>query len=245
MANTKAEYVRRVLPLVIPESDLEHNPEFAKLLIDLGERHLTRTGMSKDNDVRLQKSVGAMQQEKMRYLQREALHREVHDILLESNIGGRDSFEMRDRLELLLSVAGAKNCLNFSPVDPDDSTTLLGLTEDDLDAVAHARLGKKTDLQTLQQALIPEVEARMKRKCETIFNFYAGTTGDAQRELGLAKASQLPQIVAGDKEMLAAEIERLDTNREAYLRQSQERLQIALKCIAVMDTTIREHRLGF
>ncbi|KAK2556782.1 HAUS augmin-like complex subunit 4 [Acropora cervicornis] len=94
-----------------------------------------------------------------------------------------------EALKESLAQAQALDYLDFHPEGGERSVSLLGLKAEHI--ISHKK--------SLYQGIIPELESRLKSKCETVANFYKPEKQN-DSQLLFAKATQLPALLENEKQ---------------------------------------------
>ncbi|KAK7114231.1 HAUS augmin-like complex subunit 4 [Littorina saxatilis] len=232
------------LPVTLSAKEAEENPQFVSLLQQLGQL-LTSDAVSVEVHKDLQQAEETLRQEKQGWLQSHILHRELQEVILDYDLRSRDTSlstadkEFKDILEQCLNYAEAGDYLSFTP-DPSSKVSLLGLTPGDI----HENNPYKKYIPSMQQKLIPELEDRMRRRCENFVSIFHTPTLTDSSSLALAKASQLPGMVERSLRVLEEEKQQLKDTRERREKQFWVYFQTLLDSLGMLEQNVKEYRLG-
>ncbi|XP_060567322.1 HAUS augmin-like complex subunit 4, partial [Ruditapes philippinarum] len=200
--------------------DAEKYPDFCTLLTKLSS-FIQTDDVSIQTNKDLKQAEEVLRHEKHSWLLNHILYLEVQELLLDYELKSQDvSLSSRDQqfhkiLQQCLTQAEIGDYLDFSP-DPCSKATTLGLTKQEL----YDQNPYKKHLQSLQQALIPEIEERLRKKCETLVVAHDPQNSSMEStKLTFAKSSQLPAIVENDKLHLEEEKRRL---KEDFVKKDKQ-----------------------
>lgn len=243
------ETLNSLLPLHLSLSDAEKNPQFVNLIQQL-TRLITPDGVSRDVHKDLHQAEEILRHEKHTWLQSHILHHEIQEMILDYDLRAHDTGlstadkEFKEILEQCLNFAEGKDYLSFSP-DPSSKVTLLGIQPEDL----QSRNPYKKHLPSLQQKLIPELEDRLRQRCETLVDMFqssSATTAESlsSNDLALAKASQLPAMVEHSIQTLEEEQKQVKGTREKREKQFWLYFQTLLDSLGLLEKMVNVYRLG-
>ena len=228
---------------------LSGHPQFARMLDTLAP-HLAPTGATLPVQQDLDKALASMARTKQTFLQAQILFDTLQTALEDASSlapGSNGQRVIYDQADRALALALAQQHLDFNPLSADSaSMTLYDLKPKDLMHVA-ATAGL-ADVSTMQHVLIPDIEARLRQKGESILRFYDSKdeSGSGRRRkpyilhshshimtatLAQAKALQLGELLAADQERVV----QLERDIEALTVQSivqfEEYFQVSYLCI--------------
>ncbi|KAL8570497.1 hypothetical protein ACOMHN_034532 [Nucella lapillus] len=232
------------IPVKLTSKEVEENPGFVRLLQQLGQQ-LTPDGVSVDVHKDLKQAEENLRHEKHSWLQSQLLHREMQEIILDYDLKGRDTslspadYEFKEILEQCLNYAEAEDYLYFSP-DLGSNVSLLGLTPADV----HTYNPYKKEIPSMQQKLIPELEDRLRRKCENLVSVFHSSTLTDSSSLAKAKASQLPAIVERSLRVMEEEKQHLKITQEKREKQFWTYFQTLLDSLGMLEMLVNQYRLG-
>ncbi|EDO45924.1 predicted protein [Nematostella vectensis] len=232
------------LPIFITAAEVENNPEFTKLLFALS-RTLTEDGLSRTTHSELTETKDSLLKQKEKYLEAHTVYSELKSLIMEQNISKNENVPspstaaLYDALSSAISSAEAVHYLSFTP-EGSDEITLLGLKQEDL---VQNDSHKIKIQQSFQQNIIPELESRLRAKCELLVNFHEPSKDYESEGLSFAKAGQLPAILQKEKSLLQEERKRLGQDRLMRDRQFRQYYQTLLQSLESLEKLITKHRL--
>lgn len=231
--------------LNISQSELEKCPDFCTLLSKLTV-YINADGLSIQTSKDLKQAEEVLRHEKHSWLLNHILYHETQELLLDYEIKSQDvSLSSRDQqflkvLQQCLTQSEIGDYLDFSP-DPSSKVTTLGLTREELNEQNPYR----KHLTSLQQALIPEIEERLRKKCETMVVAHDPQNSSSESmKLTFAKSSQLPAIIENDQHRLEEEKRRLKEICVKKDRQFATYYQKLLDSLGLLETLISKYKLG-
>ncbi|KAL4235065.1 HAUS augmin-like complex subunit 4 [Mactra antiquata] len=243
--STVLEKVNKQFPYVtINYKDIEQYPDFSGLLTKLIP-HLQPDELTTQTSKDLKQAEEVLRHEKHSWLLNHILYLEVQEMLLDYELKSQTvSLSSRDQqfykiLQQCLTQAEICDYLDFSP-DPSSKVTTLGLTTEDL----NLQNPYKKHLQSLQQVLIPEIEERLRKKCETLVVAHDPQNSSTEsNKLTFAKSSQLPAIVENDKHHLEEEKCLL---KEDFIKKDKlfsTYFQKLMDSLSLLETLISKYKL--
>lgn len=229
----------------ISASDLEKCPDFCALVSKLST-FINSDGLSTQTSKDLKQAEEVLRHEKHSWLLNHVLYHETEELLLDYELKSLDvSLSSRDQqfhkiLQHCLTQAEVGDYLDFS-LDPSSKVTTLGLTREDL----REQNSYKQHLPSLQQALIPEIEERLRKKCETLVIAHDPQNSSSEStKLTFAKSSQLSAIVENDKHHLEEEKRLL---KEIYVKTDKQfaiYYQKLMESLELLEKLITKYKLG-
>jgi len=243
-AQETADKLNCSLPVHLTSSNVQQNPEFAKLLTSL-TRHLTDSGMSLAVHKDMTQAEDALRQQKMKYLQLLTLYSELKELLIEYDLKKQDvhpsstTSQLYEALKASLAQAEALDYLDFHPEGGEQSATLLGLRKEHLTG-EHEKISVH---QSLQQSIIPELESRLRSKCETVASFHKPAKQVENEQLSFAKATQLPAFLENEKQLLEQEKKQIHHNRMLRDKQFRQLYEVLMQSLQTLEKLIADHRL--
>lgn len=240
------EVAKNGLPVLVCQSDLEKYPEFKKLLETLtkyiGEDGTTREVQKDFTDV-----LDSLRQEKLRYLQMKVIYEELKDVLLDHEISKTDhasdkhTDQLYKAMKDALTAAEVVDHLDCNPEVSGSDVTLLGLKSEQLkESDAHKMV--------LQQGLIPDLEKRLKAKCEDLTYYHHDDTAkmqDTDPKLAFAKATQLPAMLEAEKLCLEEETKLLRQDKILKSTQFVQYYQTLVHSLEVLEKLITHHKMDW
>ncbi|KAL9976210.1 hypothetical protein ACROYT_G013482 [Oculina patagonica] len=244
-AQETADKLNNSLPVHLTASNVQQNPEFAKLLMSL-TRHLTESGMSVAVHKDMMQARDTLSEQKLKYLQFQTLYSELKELLIEYDMKKQEVHpsstmsQLYESLKESLAQAEALDYLEFHPEGGEQSATLLGLKPEHLLTGEHH---KKSIHQSFQQNIIPELESRLRSKCETVASFHKPAKQAENEQLSFAKATQLPAFIENEKQLLDQEIKQLHHNRMLRDKQFRQLYEVLMQSLQTLEKLITDHRL--
>ncbi|XP_070576012.1 HAUS augmin-like complex subunit 4 isoform X2 [Ptychodera flava] len=233
------------LPTHVTSYDVDNNPEFIKLLTSLSQ-HLMDTGVSKEIERDRRQAEETLKQEKLAYLQLHLLHLELQEFIMDYEIKCHDITPSTDTKQFYEAV---KQCLYSAEVcdyldynlasTSEDSTTLLGLKKED---VLRNNPHRKR-LHSIEQQLIPKIEERLRKKCETLVTYHQPQKSESTSELSFAKAFQLPSVLERECNVLKEEKKQLRHDKAKRDKKFWQYYQALIEWSNLLTQVIKEHRL--
>ncbi|ESO98216.1 hypothetical protein LOTGIDRAFT_187302 [Lottia gigantea] len=240
----KAEQLNEQLPINLLPSDVDKYPEFMKLITSL-TKQIRSSGLSLAADKDLTQAKEILHHEKHSWLLNKLLYSEVKELILDYKIKAQeislcsDDKKFVEILQKCLNYKEIGDYLDFSP-DPSVKVMLLGLTEEDI----QRHNPYKKHISALQVRLIPEVEDRLRKKCEDLVHFEDPNTSNPDNSrLTLAKSSQLPAKIEILKKKLENEERLLKQDRVKREKQFWVYYQSLVDCLSLLEKLIVEFRL--
>ncbi|XP_050395830.1 HAUS augmin-like complex subunit 4 [Patella vulgata] len=239
----EAGRLNEVLPVNLQPDDVEKYPEFIKLLTIL-TKYINPQCITVETEKDLKQSKEILHHAKHTWLLNQVLYHEVKELILEYKIKGQDVSLCSDDkkfVEILHKCLNYKEIvhyLDFSP-DPSVKATLLGLTNEDV----HRHNPYKKHITSLQLRLIPEIEDRLRKKCEDLVHYEDPNSYSEGSRLTLAKASQLPATVEILKKKLEDEEKLLKQDRIRREKQFWVYYQSLVDALFLLEKLIQDYRL--
>ncbi|CAB4011961.1 HAUS augmin-like complex subunit 4 [Paramuricea clavata] len=136
-----------------------------------------------------------------------------------------------------LTSAEAVDYLDFNPEVGGLDVTLLGLKADQL----HKNDAHKM---VFQQGLIPELENRLKSKCEQVAQYHqTAKSKEKDSKFAFAKATQLPSIIEAEKLCLQEDKKQPRAHRMSKSTQHVQYYQTLVRSLEVSEKLITEYKL--
>ncbi|XP_041375910.1 HAUS augmin-like complex subunit 4 [Gigantopelta aegis] len=197
-ASITADKLSNSLSLNLTGQDVHQHPKFVELLTSLTS-HINESGVGIQVFKDLTQAEDVLHHEKHSWLLVHILYHELQEMLLDYDINSQDvsvtteDKQFKDILQHCLTYAELGDYLDCDP-DITSKTTLLGISHGDVQ-----RLNQyKEHLPSIQQKLIPEIEKRLRKKCEHLVHLQEPDHMDSA-QMTLAKASQLPSQIEKSK----------------------------------------------
>ncbi|ELU12924.1 hypothetical protein CAPTEDRAFT_198726 [Capitella teleta] len=219
------------------------NPEFNKLLLKL-KPHLTEDGTSITVQRDLRDVEERFRQEKGTWLQQHVLLSNLKDLLLESQMRGSkiatpsSSAQFYETVQNMLTHAEIGDYIHCDP-ETGGERTLFGLSNDDL------RLKKPFEQhsKSIQQRLIPELESRLRKRCEALVGFYDSVTDAESAKLTFARTSELPTNLEQDLQKLKLDEREIKKEQSIQETQYSEYYQNLLRSLSLLESLVKNRRL--
>lgn len=234
-----ADKLNSSLPINLTTSHVQQYPDFVKLLSSLTS-HVTDSGMSFSVHKDMKQAEDCLRQQKLKYLQLLALYSELKEMLIDYDIKkqeihpGSNTAQLFEALKESLAQAEALDYLDFHPEGGERSVSLLGLKAEHIISQCHKK--------SLHQGIIPELESRLKSKCETVANFYKPEKQN-DSQLLFAKATQLPALLENEKQTVDQEIKQLHHNRMLRDKQFRQLFEVLMQSLRTLESLIADHKL--
>lgn len=242
-----ADKINQNLPIRLSARDVEKHPDLMKLLSSM-QQVTTEGGITTSTDKDLKQASDSLRHAKTHWYQEQLLYEELQELLLDQDLNPANQQPATKQF-----YAAAKECLSLAEIgdylhctsDPDVNVTLLGLKEEDI----QRHNPHRKHLTSLQQQLIPDIEARLKRKCETLVSLHelsvggGGSVGGECDRFTLARASQLPGLL--EEELREVEEQERQLARQKYQRERQfwQYYKAIMESLEVLEKLITRHRL--
>lgn len=238
--------VNMSLPTHLTGIDAENYPGLTDLLKSLS-KHISKDGLSKSLKHDVEQAKENLEKEKHSYLQQHILHYELHEMMVDQEVAQQDlapdsqTEQYHNALRECVSTAEACDYLHKRPYGQGDKTTsLLGLTEEDL-LKSNPHMKK---LPVLQQHYIPELEKRLKHKCEEVAScHFTPSDTEGSEQLAFAKATRLPDILKQECARLEEEKEKSRLDKALISKQFWQLYYALTEALAILEELITKHRL--
>ncbi|XP_076111308.1 HAUS augmin-like complex subunit 4 [Mytilus galloprovincialis] len=239
----QCDKVNESLPVNVTDEVIQQNPEFSRLL-NLLSQHINSDGTSVQAQKDLQQAEEELKHEKHNWLMQKTIYREVEELLMDYEIKSQEcSLSSEDKqfqaaLQECLTMAEIGDYVDCNP-EPGSSSTLLGLTREEI----QRQNPYKKHLPFLQQKLLPDIEDRLRLKCESLVTFHDPDNGTESDRLTFAKASQLPAMI--DSECHELKQMKVKLNKEKHRKDKQFWLyyQTLLDSLSLLEDLICRYRL--
>ncbi|RDD46921.1 HAUS augmin-like complex subunit 4 [Trichoplax sp. H2] len=240
------------LPIAITDEDVEKNPEFCKLLDSLAYR-LTSNGMTRSLDEELNAANEELKKQKFAFLQQRTVLDELKEYLTECESlpkNGSTSIK-NNQLQLCkivsesLMLAELNDYVNLGTTKDGTKLALLGVSCEHLSQLNPCKRSVQQYLSSVQQVLIPEIETRLRKRCENLAEYYNPNSQDDGEPMTFANITELPELIERDKRRV--DDEKANLTKVAVLRRRKfwQYYQEIQKCIEILDEIIRKYRLKY
>ncbi|XP_068721228.1 HAUS augmin-like complex subunit 4 isoform X2 [Montipora capricornis] len=239
-AQETAEKLNSSLPVNLTSSHVQQYPDFTKLLTSL-TRHVTDSGMSLAVYKDMKQAEGSLRQQKLKFLQLLALYSELKELLIDYDLRKQDvhpsssAAQLFEALKESFAQAEALDYLNFHPEGGEKTVTLLGLKAENLMGQHHKK--------SVYQSIIPELESRLRSKCETVASFHKPSKQIDDSQLLFAKATQLPALIENEKQSVEQEMKQLHHSRMLRDKQFRQLFEVLMQSLQTLERLIADHRL--
>ncbi|BFZ19598.1 hypothetical protein BsWGS_22637 [Bradybaena similaris] len=234
---------RPVFSVSCPDEILRKSPKFSHLLTKLMEK-LTPDGTSQHMQKHLELAQQKISQSRHTWLMSAIICSEVSELLADLEMKYQegtvsvDDRQLKDVLSKALAYSEVGDHLSILPSE-SAASSLFGLSPEAIDKYNPV----KHNILDLQQILLPMLEARLKNKCEELYNFFDPNHESLSDNLLVAKSLSLPGLVEQKKQDLTQEVELLKQDRSLRDKQFWMRYQKILESLSVMETIIRDFKL--
>ncbi|XP_071085100.1 HAUS augmin-like complex subunit 4 [Haliotis cracherodii] len=238
-----SDRLNTLLPLRLTPQEVEGNPEFVKLLTGL-TKHINEQGVGLQTHKDLVQAQELLKHEKHTWLLHHILHHEVQELILDYEMKSQEMSLAADDKQFLVIL---RNCLTYSEIgdyldfspDPTSKATLLGLKQEDV----NRHNAYRKHISSVQQKLIPEIEARLQKKCENLVTFYQPPKLSDSTRLTLSKAVQLPGEIETNKHRLSEDKKQVQVIRQKRDKQFWLYYQTLLDLLSVLEKVLKDHKL--
>ncbi|XP_073527201.1 HAUS augmin-like complex subunit 4 isoform X4 [Phyllobates terribilis] len=243
MASRNLQYVNSRLPMLqLEEEDLERNPQFSKLLLELcqilepsgANARLCRELEEAQRDLRLQRKL---------WFRSEVLHRLIQEILVDLQVKKQEDAitdEEKTFHECLQQCFVVAECARLLPtVCEPASVPLLGLQKKDV----YECLPIHRAIFWMRERLKKQLEDALRRKCLTFLSFHQPETDEEGEVLRAAKALRLATTLEDEKRRLKNEQEK-HQEMGAVLEKLHEMYPgVLLRCLSLLRQAASNLRL--
>ncbi|KAM5193742.1 HAUS augmin-like complex subunit 4 [Mantella aurantiaca] len=243
MSSRTLQYVNGRLPMLqLEDEDLEKNPQFSKLLLELcqilepsgGSTTISRELEEVQRELRLQRKV---------WLRSEVIHRLIEEMLLDLQVRkqeGKTSDEENKFLDGLQQCLLVTQCSGLLPSKNDAGYgSLLGLEKQDLLDL----LPSHTDILWIRERLHKQLEEALRKKCFTFLSFHQPETDEESEVLRAAKALRLASTLEDEKRRLQTEEEKHQEMGALVERQQEMYPNVLLRCLSLLRQAASDLRL--
>ncbi|XP_063769635.1 HAUS augmin-like complex subunit 4 [Pseudophryne corroboree] len=243
MSSRSLQYVNGHLPMLqLEEEDLERNPQFRKLLLELcqildqsgGSASLSRELEETQRELRLQRKV---------WLRSEVVHRLIQEMLLDLQVKKQEGAitdeenKFQEGLQQCLLVT---ECSRLLPSGSESgSVSLLGLEKQDLLDL----LPSNMDILWIKERLHKQLEEALRKKCFTFLSFHQPETDEEGEVLRAAKALRLASTLEDEKRRLQNEQEKHQEMGALLEKQQEMYSHVLLRCLSLLRQAASDLRL--
>ncbi|KAG8596195.1 hypothetical protein GDO81_001768 [Engystomops pustulosus] len=263
------QYVTAHLPMLqVEEEDLEKNPQFSKLLLEMCQ-FLEASGASVWLCNELEESHREMRIQRKLWFRSEVIYRLIQEILIELQVKKQEgtitdeenkvsvlsimylyisfilfnivfchNLQFQDGLQQCLLVSECSRLLSDPDPDPG-SVPLLGLEKQDL----HDLLPSQMDVLWLRERLHKQLEDALRKKCFNFLSFHQPETDEEGEVLRAAKALRLATTLEDEKRRLKNEQEKHHEMGELLEKQQEMYPSVLLRCLALLRQAASDLRL--
>ncbi|XP_075685046.1 HAUS augmin-like complex subunit 4 [Rhinoderma darwinii] len=243
MSSRSLQYVNGCLPMLqLEEEDLEGNPQFSKLLLELCQI-LEPSGASARLCQELEEAQRELRLQRKVWLRSEVIHRLIQEILIDLQVKKQqgtitdEEHKFHDGLQQCLLVSECSHLLT-SNSEPG-SVPLLGLETQDL----HGLLPSHMDVLWIRERWHKQLEEALRKKCFTFLSFHQPETDEEGEVLRAAKALRLANTLEDEKRRLKNEQEK-HQEMGALLEKHQEMYPaVLLRCLSLLRQAASDLRL--
>jgi len=238
--------VNKNLPLRVTASDVETYSQFSHLLSALSQQ-LHDDGLSKSTKLDMDQAEDSLRQAKSNWLTQQVLYSSLQDWLMEQASGVNKhnhgqhtdkNLQYHSAVQECLALAEIGDYLQCSQLEPN--TTLLGLNFDDIKKLnPHGK-----HIASLQQQFIPEIEAKLRNKCENLVSIHQPNVQSQDSRFAFAAASQMPGVLEEELEQLERERKQLAHDKYSREKQFWHYYKTLLESLEVLERLITRHRLS-
>ena len=144
--------------------------------------------------------------------------------------------ELYSILQQCVTVASSAHHVTLPPTEHAQSkqTSVLGIKPDHLRQVDPRRGALQQHLESVQQSIIPELESRLKEKCEKVVEYHSlpsslSSHSRKSRGLAFAKAAQLPLVIEEELKQLKEQEEVVQLQKHRAEEKFWEYYQVSFK----------------
>ncbi|OWF49879.1 HAUS augmin-like complex subunit 4 [Mizuhopecten yessoensis] len=237
-----SDKLNTTLGIDLSAEDVQNQPEFCQLLSVL-TNHISNEGVSTLVQKDLLQAEEELKHEKHSWLLQKILYHELEELLRDYDIKSQDTaLSTEDRqfhtiLQETLTRAEISDYLDCSP-DPTSTDTLLGLSKTELSQQNPHR----KHLPFIQQKLIPDIEKRLREKCDSLINFHQTGLEEDDVEPAFNPTTQLPALVESDKHQLQKTKAQLKTVKHNKDKQFWQYYKTLIDSLGVLEEVVAKHR---
>lgn len=243
MSSRSLQYVNGRLPMLqLEDEDLEKNPQFSKLLLELCQI-LEPTGASARLCHELEEAQRELRLQRKVWLRSEVIHRLIQEILIDLQVKKQEGSitdeenKFQDGLQQCLLVS---ECSRLLPSESEPgSVPLLGLEKKDL----HQFLPSHMDVLWIRERLQKQLEEALRKKCFTFLSFHQPETDEEGEVLRAAKALRLATTLEDEKRRLKNEQEKHQEIGALLEKQQEMYPSVLLRCLSLLRQAASDLRL--
>ncbi|KAM4049582.1 HAUS augmin-like complex subunit 4 [Anomaloglossus baeobatrachus] len=243
MASRSLQYVNSRIPMLhLVEEDLERNPLFSKLLLELCQI-VDPSGASASLCHQLEETQRELRLQRKFWLRVEVIHRLVQEMLLDLQVKKQEEgiTEEDNKFEVCLqNCLLVSECKRLLPSSAEPAyVPLLGLRRKDM----HELLPSQADIIWMRGRLRKQLEDALRKKCFTFLSFHQPETDEEGEALRAAKALRLATTLEDEKRRLKNEEEK-HAEMEALLEKQMEFYpSVLFRCLLLLRQAASNLRL--
>ncbi|XP_069617879.1 HAUS augmin-like complex subunit 4 [Ranitomeya imitator] len=243
MAARNFQYVNSRLPMLqLEEEDLEVNPHFGKLLLELCQI-LEPTGANARLFREVEETQRELQLQRTIWFRSEVPHRLIQEILVDLQMKKQEDAltdEENKFLDHLQRCFVVSECARLLPsIDEPASASLLGLQKKHVNEF----LPLQRDVFWMREQLKKQLEDALRKKCLTFLSFHQPETDEESEVLRTAKAVRLATTLEDEKRRLKNEQEKHQEMGAALEKQHEMYPRVLLRCLQLFRKAVSTLRL--
>ncbi|KAM3940319.1 HAUS augmin-like complex subunit 4 [Leptodactylus fuscus] len=237
------QYVSGCLPMLhLEEEDLEKNPQFGKLLLELCQI-LEPCGASSKIYHELEEIQRELRLQRKVWFRSEVIYRLIQEILTDLQVKKQDGTITNDEDKLLEDLQQCflvTQCSRLLAIESEaGSAALLALEKEDLED----HLPSEMDIFYLREHLHKQLEEALRKKCFAFLSFHQPETDEEGDVLCAAKALRLATTLEDEKRRLKNEQEKLQEMRALLEKQQEIYPCVLLRCLSLLRQAASNLRL--
>lgn len=224
----------------------------------LANKCITPHGLTRATHADLEQAKERLKQAKLTYFHHLVVFTELKEILLDVERGKASpqsvkigiNPELYSVLEKCVAIASSAYHTSLPPTEHAQSrqASVLGIKPDHLRQVDPRRGALQQHLESVQQSIIPELEARLKEKCEKLVEYHSlpsslSSHSGKSRGLTFAKAAQLPLVIEEELKQLKEQEEVMLLQKRRTEEKFWEYYQSLCESLDASVELVQEHRL--
>lgn len=233
------------LPTHLTGTDVENCPGLTNLLKNVS-KFLDKDGLLKSSKEDVQQAMDNLEKEKFNYYQEHILYHELHELMIDREILKseiQDDSQSEQYIAALSECVGTAEVCNYLKPRTDTTaevaSTLLGLTPSDLEKF-NPNMKK---LAVLQQQFIPDLESRLKLKCEEVASCHFSPSYPGKEQVSFARAARLPDILKEECMKLEEELLKSQLDKAQINVQFWQLCYALTEALTILEALISKHRL--
>ncbi|MEE6516077.1 hypothetical protein FKM82_025292, partial [Ascaphus truei] len=230
--------------LRLEESDLQQNPQFSKLLVEVCQ-HVDPSGGSASLSRELEEARRELRLQRKVWLRSEVIHRLVQEMLLDLHVRKQEGTLSEEEskfqavLQRCVSVSDCSCLLTSQGASPFYPMSLLGLEKQNLLEL----LPPEMDVLWMRGRLQKQLEDALRKKCFTFLSFHQPETDGEGDVLRTGKALRLVSTLEDEKRRLHSEREKQEETAALLGKQQETYPQVVLRCLLLLRQAASELRL--